>query len=87
MPSFLRTFAPFAAGVAVGVALHKYWPRIEAAGGPQLKQAAQEGRRLFEKGRQRFWEKSEEFADLVAEIREEDEARAKSPPAPEPPQA
>jgi hypothetical protein len=88
MPSFVRVLAPFAAGVAAGVLLHKYWPQIREAGGPQLEKAMREGSRLFDKGREQFWEKSEKFADLVAEIREEEEARAKAPPpAPEPPQA
>jgi hypothetical protein len=83
MPTWTRYLAPFAAGVAVGVVLHKYWPEIQEAGGPTLKKIMNGGKSLVEKGRERFWEQSEKFADLVAEIRDEEESASNpEPPAP-----
>lgn len=79
-----RYLAPFALGVAAGVLLHKYWPQIRDLGGPAAKKAVREGTNLFEKGRQAFWEQSEKFSDLIAEIREEEEARTKPPAGTEP---
>jgi hypothetical protein len=73
MPSVSRIVVPFAAGVAVGVVLHKYWPQIREAAGPGLAR----GSRLFDRVRTRFWEQGEKFADLVAEIREEEELARK----------
>ena len=74
-----RYLAPFALGVAAGVLLHKYWPQIQEAGGPTLKGVVRGGTSALEKGRAAFWEQSEKFSDLIAEIREE-ETSAKAPP-------
>jgi hypothetical protein len=82
MPAWSRYLVPFAAGVAVGIVVHKYWPEIKQRGGPTLKRVVAEGTKAFEKGREQFWEQSERFSDLVAEIREEEEQRkAPAPPA------
>ena len=43
MPVLRRYVLPFAAGVAVGVAAHKYWPKIE----PRARKALSAGRRLL----------------------------------------
>jgi hypothetical protein len=80
--SVSRYLVPFAAGVAVGVTVHKYWPQIKEAAGPSLEKGLAEGERLFERARTAFWEQSEKFSDLVAEIREEEEAAARSGPPP-----
>jgi hypothetical protein len=80
-----RYLVPFAAGVAVGITAHKYWPQIQEAAGPSLQKGLAEGERLFERARTAFWEQSEKFSDLVAEIREEEEALGKSGPTPVPP--
>jgi hypothetical protein len=80
-----RYLVPFAAGVAVGIAVHKYWPQIKQAGGPALEKGLSRGGRLLDRARASLWEQSEKFSDLVAEIREEEEAAAKgsAPPAPD----
>jgi hypothetical protein len=75
MPPVARYLAPFAVGVAVGVLLHKYWPQIREAGGPTAKKVVRETTTLFERARGRFWEQSEKFSDIIAEIREEEENR------------
>jgi hypothetical protein len=78
--SAARFLAPFAVGLAAGAALHKYWPEIKEKGGPTFKKVVKDGSELFEKGRERFWEESEKFSDLVAEIREEEESKGKTTP-------
>lgn len=85
MPSVTRILVPFAVGVAVGIAIHKYWPQIREFGGPGLARGLKGGSGLFDRARTAFWEKSEQFADLVAEIREEESA-GKPPPAPPAPE-
>ena len=87
--SVARVLVPFSAGVAVGVLLHKYWPEIRLAGGPAFAASLNQGSEFVEKGRTAFWEKSERFADVIAEIRD-DEATALAggaagPKAPRPP--
>jgi len=87
MPPWTRYLAPFAAGVAVGVVLHKYWPQIRELGGPGLEKAVKRGSDLVERGREQLWEKSEKFADLIAEIREEEQQKKAGPsPVPPPPE-
>lgn len=83
MPTFARYAVPFAAGVAVGVALHKYWPQIKEAAGPTARKGLEQGSGLLDRAKTAFWEQSEKFADLVAEIREEDEAASKGTGGPE----
>lgn len=73
-----RYLLPFAAGVAAGVLITKNWPKIKEIGGPVARRALAEGSNLFEKGRQSMWEQREKFSDLVAEIREEEETKAKA---------
>lgn len=85
MPSVSRYVVPFVAGVAVGVALHKYWPQIQEAAGPRFGRGLSRASGLVDRLRARFWEQSEKFSDLIAEIREEEEAAARR--APEPPPA
>ncbi|MFZ5479263.1 MAG: hypothetical protein ACOZNI_21035 [Myxococcota bacterium] len=83
-----RFLVPFALGVAAGVLIHKNWPKIKEVGAPLLKGAVRQGSNIAQKTRDMYWEKSEKFSDLIAEIREEEEARAKAgpptPPAPPP---
>ena len=81
--SWTRYLLPFAAGVAVGVALHKYWPQIREAGGPRLQKGLRAGAGLAERARASLWEQGEKFADLVAEIREEESGpKPVEPPTP-----
>jgi hypothetical protein len=73
---------PFALGVAVGVVVTRNWPRIREVTRPLLRGAVRGGSGLLEKGREAYHEQSEKFSDLIAEIREEEEAKAKgAPPA------
>jgi hypothetical protein len=85
VPAWSRYLVPFAAGVAVGVLAHKYWPQIREAVGPAAKKGLRGGSGLVDRARTAFWEKSEKFSDLIAEIREEEEAKAKGPTPPPPP--
>ena len=84
MPTLTRYLLPFAAGVAVGVVLHKYWPEIREKAGPGARRVSADGRKILERGRAVFWEQREKFADLVAEIRDEEEGAAKGEPPPPP---
>ncbi len=74
---------PFTIGVGVGVAVNRNWPAIEKIARPLLRGALKSGTNLFEKGREVYHAKSEKFSDLIAEIREEEEAKAKAPLQPE----
>ena len=85
MPSVTRLLVPFVVGVAVGVAIHKYWPQIRDAGGPRLEKGLRAGGGLVDRARTAFWEQSEKFSDLIAEIREEEAARAPAGPPGGPP--
>jgi hypothetical protein len=80
--SLSRFLLPFAAGVAVGVLVHKYWPQIRELGGPVAKRGLKSGAGLFDRVKTSLAEQGEKFADLVAEIREEEEAAGKAPPTP-----
>lgn len=73
---------PFALGVTVGVVVTKNWDRIRDTARPLLRGGLKTGSNLLTKGRELYHEKSEKFADLVAEIREEEDARAKAMAAP-----
>ena len=70
--------------MAVGVLLHKYWPQIQESAGPRARKSLERGSGLLDRARSAFWEQSEKFSDLIAEIREEDEA-ASTGKTPEPP--
>jgi len=85
LPSVTRILVPFAAGIAVGVVLHKYWPQIQEAIGPGARKGLARGSGILDRARTRFWEQSEKFSDLIAEIREEDEVLAKKTPPPDAP--
>lgn len=75
---FRQFLLPFALGVAVGVVLHRSWPKIREIGGPLLRDALKGGTNLAGKAREALHEQSEKFSDLVAEIREEEEQKAKA---------
>lgn len=73
-----RYLIPFAAGVAVGATLHKYWPEITKASRPLLRSSLRGGSELLDKGREVVWGQTERLADIISEIREEDEAEARA---------
>ncbi len=81
--NWTKYLLPFAAGVAVGVVLHKYWPQIKEAGGPRLEKGLRSGSGLMDRARTALWEQREKFSDLVAEIREEESVKP-SPVEPPP---
>lgn len=76
---------PFALGVTVGVVVGRNWDRIRDAARPLLRGAVRSGTNLVEKGREAIHDRSEKFSDLIAEIREEEDAKAKAVPPPAPP--
>ena len=83
---FRQYILPFTLGVAVGAVVTKNWPKIREVTRPLLGGALKSGSGLLAKGREAFQAQSEKFSDLIAEIREEEEAKAKAappvPPAP-----
>lgn len=72
---------PFTLGVAVGVVVTKNWPKIREVTRPLLREAMKGSGGLLEKGREVYHAQSEKFSDLIAEIREEEEGKAKAPAA------
>ncbi len=76
MPPWTRVLVPFAAGVAAGVLLNKYWPQIKEIAGPGARKGLERGSAALDKAKSAFWEQSEKFSDLIAEIRDEEGAAA-----------
>lgn len=72
----------FTLGFGMGAAAVKYWPEIEKRLGPLGKDALAKGLDAVDKAKDLFWEKSEKFADVIAEIKEEQEADGKGGPRP-----
>ncbi len=79
---FRQYLLPFTLGVAVGVVVTKNWPKIREVTRPLLRGAMKGGSGILERGREAYHQQSEKFSDLIAEIREEEEAKAKVPAAP-----
>lgn len=77
-----RVLVPFAVGVTVGVLVHKYRHELLELGGPSMEKRVRAGAGLLGRVRAKVWEQGEKFADLVAEIREEEAAAARTPPEP-----
>lgn len=75
---------PFVVGVAVGVLLHKNWPKIREVLSPRVRDAVRGGSNLAARTREAIHEQGEKFSDLVAEIREAEEAKAKAGVTPAP---
>lgn len=73
---------PFTLGVTVGVVVTKNWPKIREVTHPLLRGVIRGSGGILEKGREAYHQQSEKFSDLIAEIREEEDAKAKAPPAP-----
>jgi hypothetical protein len=87
--SWKQYVVPFTLGVVAGAVVARNWERIRDVSRPLLRGAVRGGTNLLEKGREAYHEQSEKFSDLVAEIREEEEAKAKAkagnpPEAPRP---
>lgn len=73
----LGTLGLFGLGFAAGIAAHKFWPLIQAKMGPIAKNTLAKGLELVDQTKEAFWEKSEKISDLIAEVQEEEEAKAK----------
>ena len=67
----------FGLGVAAGFTIIKLWPKISATLEPFIKLGIAKGLDVADKGKEIFWEKSEKFADVISEIKEEEEAKTK----------
>jgi hypothetical protein len=81
--SIRQYIVPFALGVAAGALVARNWEKIRDTSRPLLRTALKGSTNLLEKGREAYHQQSEKFSDLIAEIREEEEAKAKgTPPAP-----
>ena len=78
---------PFTLGIAVGVLVTRNWPKIREVTRPLLRGVMKAGSELVEKSRETYHEQSEKFSDLIAEIREEEEAKAKAGPMTPPKEA
>lgn len=67
----------FGLGYAAGFASAKYWPAIKEKMGPLGKELLAKGLNALDNAKDMFWEKSEKFADVIAEIKEGQEAANK----------
>jgi len=67
----------FTLGFAVGASSQKWWPVIREKLGPLGKDLVGKGLGAVDKAKDVFWEKSEKFADVISEIKEEQEVKHK----------
>ncbi|MBI4403773.1 MAG: hypothetical protein HY537_06415 [Deltaproteobacteria bacterium] len=67
----------FALGFGLGMTAAKWWPVIREKAGPLGKELVAKGLDVWDKTKDTFWEKSEKFADVIAEIKDEQEKTAK----------
>ena len=67
----------FTLGFAIGASSQKWWPVLKEKLGPIGKDLLGKGLDAVDKAKDAFWEKSEKFADVIAEIKEEQEGRHK----------
>ncbi len=61
----------FTLGFGIGAAASKWWPKIEEALLPTGKKLLAQGLIGVEKAKDAFWKKSEKVADVIAEIKGE----------------
>ena len=69
----------FMLGFGIGVSAQKWWPVLSEKMGPLTKDLLGKGLDAADKAKDLFWEKSEKFADVISELKEEAETRAKKP--------
>lgn len=67
----------FTLGFGLGAAASKWWPVIREKAGPLGKELLAKGMDVADKAKDVFWEKSEKFADVIAEIKEDQEDEVK----------
>lgn len=74
----------FTLGFGAGMTASKWWPVVREKLGPTGKDLMAKGLDAVDKAKDLFWEKSEKFADVIAEIKEEQETekKTKKPKAP-----
>lgn len=67
----------FTLGFGLGATASKWWPVIREKAGPLGKDLLAKGMDAADKAKDLFWEKSEKFADVISEIKEEQEQQGK----------
>lgn len=67
----------FTLGFAIGASSQKWWPVLKEKLGPFGKDLVGKGLEVADKAKDVFWEKSEKFADVISEIKEEQEVKHK----------
>jgi hypothetical protein len=67
----------FTLGFGLGMTSSKWWPVIKEKAGPLGKELLAKGMDAADKAKDLFWEKSEKFADVIAEIKEDQEDETK----------
>lgn len=67
----------FTIGFGFGAATSKWWPKVEEKLAPVGKALLAKGLIAVDKAKDAFWQKSEKFADVIAEIKEEQESETK----------
>ena len=67
----------FALGFGIGATSSKWLPVLKEKAGPLGKDLMAKGMQAFDGAKDLFWEKSEKFADVIAEIKEDQEAETK----------
>lgn len=82
----LGIIGAFTLGFAIGASSQKWWPVLKEKLGPLGKDLVEKGLEVADKAKDLFWEKSEKFADVISEIKEEQEVKhkGKKKTAPEP---
>lgn len=73
----LGILGAFTLGFGAGAAVAKWWPVIEEKLAPVGRQLLAKGLDAAEQAKATFWRKSEKVADLIADIKEEQEAKLK----------
>lgn len=68
----------FLFGFGVGAATYKWWPVIREKLEPAGKSLLRASLDTFDKTKDTFWEKSEKIADVIAEIKNDEEVGVKT---------
>lgn len=67
----------FTLGFGLGAASYKWWPVVQEKMGPAGKDLLKKGLGVWDQAKDLFWDKSEKFADVISEIKEEQEHTTK----------
>lgn len=69
----------FLLGFGLGTTAHKWWPALKEYAVPAGKSLLKMGMDTTEKAKELFWDKSEKFADVMAEVSEERKEQTSTP--------